>query len=117
MRKREYLDYIQDIIDAIKDVEDFVKGMNLDDFMNDRKTILAVIKSIENIGEAAKGVPHSIRNKYVDIPWKDMAGMRDKLSHVYFGVDLKVVWKTIQQDLPRLKIFISRIIAELKDEE
>jgi len=116
MSKRDYLDYIQDILDAIKDAEDFVKGMNLDDFMNDKKTIFAAIKCIENIGEASKAIPQAIRNGYVDIPWKDMAGMRDKLSHAYFGVDLNVVWKTIQQDLPRLKILISEIIEELDDE-
>jgi len=115
MRKRVYWDYVKDISDSIEDAEEFVKGYRFEDFRNDKKAIYAVIRAIEVIGEAAKKIPGSIRNKYPDIPWKDMAGMRDKLVHEYFGVDVEVLWKTIQQDLPTLKVLISEVVKELQD--
>jgi len=115
MRKRVYWDYVKDISDSIKDAEEFVKDYTFEDFKNDKKTIYAVIRAIEVIGEAAKKIPGSIRSKYPDIPWKDMAGMRDKLIHEYFGVDVEVLWKTVQQDLPTLKVLISDVMKELED--
>ncbi|MBU2439860.1 DUF86 domain-containing protein [bacterium] len=84
MIKRDYGDYIQDILDSIIDIENFIKGMNFEEFTKDRKTINAVVRSIEIIGEATKKIPKSLRDKYPDIPWKKMAGMRDKLIHEYF---------------------------------
>jgi len=112
MRKRSYWDYVMDIAESIEDVQVFVRGYSFDDFNRDKKTIYAVVRAIEVIGEAAKNIPEFIKNKYPNIPWKDMAGMRDKLIHAYFGVDLEVLWKTVQQDLPLLKEMISEILAE-----
>ena len=86
MIKRVYTDYVQDMLDSINDIENFIEGMNFDDFKNDRKTINAVIRSIEVIGEASKKIPKSIRERHPDIPWKKIAGMRDKLIHEYFCV-------------------------------
>ncbi len=116
MRKRVYWDYVKDISDSIEHAEEFVEGYGLEDFKKDRKTLYAVIRAIEIIGEASKKIPKSVRAKYPDIPWKDMAGMRDKLIHEYFGVDVEVLWKTVQQDLPTLKVLISRALDELGDE-
>ena len=113
---RGHLDYLQDILNAIEDVNNFVKNMDQEEFKDDKKTFLAVVKCIEIIGEAAKNVPKSIRNRHEEVPWKDVAGMRDKLSHVYFGIDIEVVWKTIQRDLPILNEQISRIMKESKGE-
>ena len=79
MIKRVYTDYVQDILDSINDIENFIKGMNFNGFKNDRKTINAVIRSIEVIGEASKKIPKNIRERHPDIPWKKIAGMRDKL--------------------------------------
>jgi uncharacterized protein with HEPN domain len=115
MRKRVYWDYVKDISDSIEDAQEFVKGYTFEDFKNDKKTIYAVIRAIEVIGEATKKIPRSIRDKYPDIPWKDMAGMRDKLIHEYFGVDVEVLWKTAQQDLPTLRVLISEVMGELED--
>jgi len=112
MKKRNYLDYIQDIIASIKYIEEFVEGIDYNNFVNDRKTIFAVVKGIENIGEASKNIPTSLKNRYIEIPWKDMAGMRDKLSHAYFEIDMDVLWKTIQRDIPQLKILISKIVED-----
>ena len=73
--KREFLDYIEDTIEAMDDAMRFVKGMEYNDFVKDRKTIYAVIRAIEVIGEAVKKIPDSVKNRYPKIPWKDMAGM------------------------------------------
>ena len=90
--KKDYRDYLQDILDSINDSEEFVKGMSFDDFLKDKKSVNAVIRSIEVIGGAAKKIPPSLKNKFYDVPWKKMAGMRDKLIHEYFGVDLEIIW-------------------------
>ena len=83
--KEEFLDYIKDIIEAMDDAANFVKDMDYNSFLRDRKTVYAVIRALEIIGEAAKNVPIEIKNNYPQIPWKDMAGMRDKVIHEYFG--------------------------------
>ncbi len=116
MRKRVYRDYVHDILETVQDVAEFVAGMSFEDFRNDKKTIYAVIRGIEVIGEAAKKIPESIKDRYSAIPWRDMAGMRDKLIHEYFGVDVEVLWKTVEQDLPPLRALISEAMEDLKDE-
>jgi uncharacterized protein with HEPN domain len=89
--KKEFLDYVEDIIEAMEDAISFVKESEYDDFAKDRKTVYAVVRALEIIGEAVKKVPLRVRNRYPRIPWKEIAGMRDKLIHEYFGVDLKRV--------------------------
>lgn len=96
---RIYLHYLQDILNNANKALEFVKGMSEAEFLEDDKTVFAVIRALEVIGEAAKNVPDDVRNKYTQIPWRDVAGMRDKLIHHYFGVDLKTVWKTVNNDL------------------
>jgi len=113
MKNREYGDYIEDILTSVNDIEEFTKGMEFDDFIRDRKTVFAVIRGIEVIGEAAKHIPNSARNKYPGIPWKDMAGMRDKITHEYFGVNLKVIWKTVKEDIPQLKPLVQNMLKDL----
>jgi uncharacterized protein with HEPN domain len=83
--------------------------MSFEDFAADRKTTNAVIRSLEIIGEAAKKIPSEIRRQYPLIPWNEIAGMRDKLIHEYFGVDLEIVWETIQNDLNELEKIIHDI--------
>jgi uncharacterized protein with HEPN domain len=78
--------------------------MDYDRFAKDRKTVYAVIRALEIIGEASKNLPSPIKARYSQIPWKDMAGMRDKVIHAYFGVDLKRVWNTVNVDIPSLKL-------------
>jgi uncharacterized protein with HEPN domain len=112
---RDYRDYLDDIINAVKDVEDFTKGMTYEDFRSDKKTLFAVFKCIVDIGEAAKRIPKSFRSKYNNVPWKEMAGMRDKLTHEYDQIDTTIVWQTVKQNLPQLKIMLFDIISELKE--
>jgi len=105
--KREYADYLNDIIEASGKIELFIKGKTYKTFFDDEKTQLAVIRCLEIIGEAVKKIPAAIKQKYPKVPWKDMAGMRNKLIHEYFGVNLIVVWHTITEELPPLrKIFL-----------
>lgn len=111
-REREFGDYLGDMLDAIEKVERFTEGMDFKRFSSDDKTVFAVIRALEIIGEASKKVPTPIRRRYSDIPWREMAGIRDKLIHGYFGVNLDVVWNTIRQDLPRLKPLVAQIVEE-----
>ena len=111
---RIYLDYVQDILDSIRDIESFIKGMTFEEFKKDRKTINAVVRSIEVIGEASKKVSTAIQAKYPDVPWKKMSGMRDKLIHEYFGIDLEILWIVSKKEIKRLKPAIRRIRSDIQ---
>ena len=108
-----FLIYLNDIKNAIISIENFIDKMNFDQFKNDDKTSSAVIRKFEIIGEATKNIPETIREKHSQVPWKDIAGMRDKLIHSYSEVDLKLVWMTIQQRLPELKSTVEKILDEI----
>ena len=98
----------------MNDAMSFVEGMEYDDFLKDRKTVYAVIRAIEIIGEAVKKIPELVKNRYPQIPWRDMAGMRDKLIHEYFGVNLRAVWDTVKQDISNLKPSFDKILKDFK---
>lgn len=106
---REIADYLDDIRTAIAEVEEFTRGMTFEAFAADKKTVNAVIRSLEVLGEATKGIPAAFRSKYPDIPWSKMVGMRDVLIHDYMGVDLKTVWKVAKERLPELKVFLEEM--------
>lgn len=113
--KRDYKLFLQDILDACHHIQKFVHDVNFELFLDDEKTSSAVIRKFEVIGETAKNIPEFITEKYPDIEWKDMAGMRDRLIHGYFGVDLVLVWETIQYDVPRIIAIISKILKDIPD--
>ena len=113
MRTRDYRDYLLDIFNSIDDITKFTKNLTFSSFREDKKTTYAVIKCIEIIGEATKKIPKSIRDKYPFIPWKKMAGMRNKLIHEYFGIDIKILWKTAEEDIPPLKHLIKKVLSDL----
>ncbi|MCD6448592.1 MAG: DUF86 domain-containing protein [Thermoplasmata archaeon] len=110
---RDYRLFIKDIIDAIERIEEFVAGMNFEEFENDDKTVSAVVRKLEIIGEATKNIPDEIKEKYPKLPWKEMAKIRDKLIHGYFSVDFEIVWKVIKEELPELKPKIRKILNEM----
>jgi uncharacterized protein with HEPN domain len=112
--KRVLSDYISDIFNAIVEVENFTYGMSFEEFLKDRKTINAVIRSLEVMGEAAKKIPENIKTKFPDVPWKRMAGMRDKLIHEYSGVDLEIVWTVIKEELPPIKPSVEKTLKDIQ---
>lgn len=107
--QRDLSDYLGDIITAIEDAMEFTSGMDYEAFEADRKTVNAVIRSLEVVGEATKRIPMSFRHKHPDIPWSKMAGMRDVLIHDYMGVDMKTVWKVVRDRLPELKSLLEEL--------
>ncbi len=106
---RDHRDYLEDIVRAIDEVAEFTDGLSYKSFSQDRKTVNAVIRSLEVLGEAAKHITASMRQRAQAVPWKQMSGMRNKLSHEYFGVDLQIVWAVAQQELPPLRSDIERL--------
>jgi len=109
---REYLDYLADIQEASQNISQFISGMTWDEFAQDQKTIYAMVRAFEIIGEAAKKVPLSVRKRHAKVPWKQMAGMRDKLIHEYFGVNYEVLWKTAQEDIPPMHQLVAIVLKE-----
>ncbi len=110
---RNYFIYLNDIYFAMENIEEFTSEMTYDEFIKDDKTSSAVIRKLEIIGEATKNIPDNLRKNYPHIPWREMAGMRDKLIHFYFGVDYLLISKTITIKIPKLKSEIYKIIQEL----
>ena len=116
MSKKDPLVFIEHIIENINDIELFSEGLKRKDLEKDRLRHKAIIRSVEVIGEAAKNIPLQIRNKYPEIPWKDISGTRDTLIHRYFGIDFDILWNIIRNDIPLLKKQISKIKKDLTSE-
>ncbi|MCG9130918.1 DUF86 domain-containing protein [Candidatus Poribacteria bacterium] len=108
--------YLKDIFEAMVAIQSFVEGMDFDLFVEDDRTTSAVVRKLEIIGEAAKNVPEMIRQKYPRVPWRNMAGMRDRIIHAYFAVDYVVVWNTLKVDIPRLQPIIQQILKDMEKE-
>jgi Uncharacterized conserved protein len=100
----------------MRDAEQFIQGMTYEQFVADKKTVNAILRSIEVIGEAAKRVPDDVRAQYPQIPWKEMAGMRDKVIHLYFSVDNETVWLVVKERIPSLQPLIEQIVRDLEDQ-
>ena len=112
--KRTYRDYMKDILTCFEETQTFTQNFDFNAFARDRKTVYAVVRSLEVMGEAAKRIPAEIRRKYPEIPWKRMTGMRDKLIHEYSGVDLEIVWGVVKTELPPLKPFFDRMLRDME---
>ena len=112
MTGRIHTDFLKDVCDALEKCLQFTEGMQFSGFAEDEKTVFAVIRALEVAGEAVKQIPAAVREKYPDIPWREMAGMRDILIHQYFGVNPEVVWKTVTRDVPEILPIFQQILAE-----
>lgn len=112
MSKREWELYIEDILECIRKIEIYIEDISLEDFKKDIKTIDAVIRNFEIIGEASKNIPNEIKNKYDDIPWRDIVDFRNRITHEYFGISLTIAWRIVKHELPRLKEQMSAILKK-----
>jgi len=113
--KRDIVLYVKDILENMEMAEDFIKDMSYADFVSDKKTNFAVTRCIEIIGEAAKHISANIRKKYPEVPWKDITGMRDKVIHFYFGVNMERVWLAVKEEIPKIKPHIKKILKEIEE--
>ena len=103
---------IQHILDAAQESVSFTKGRCRDDLDADRKLNLSLVRLLEIIGEAARGISEEFRDSHPDLPWKKMVGMRDRLIHGYFEVNLDVVWETVTKDIPLLIDQLEKIVTD-----
>ena len=115
--KRVYEDYLRDMLEAAEKAEQFLGRMDFECFLADEKTNFAVVRALEIIGEAAKNIPEHIRQTYPEIPWREMAGMRDRLAHEYFGVNLRRAHEVVRRNIPALKPHIRRALEEVRKSE
>jgi len=109
---RNIKDYLTDILDECKYLLERTENINFNDFFCNDDLKKAFVRSLEVIGEASKKIPAVIRERYPQISWRDIAGMRDKLIHEYFGIDYEVIWKTVKEEIPALKGVIEKIIEQ-----
>lgn len=103
---------IRHILEAAREVIEFAKDRNRADLDIDRKLNLSLVRLLEIIGEAARGISSEFRETHPDLPWKSMVGMRDRLIHAYFDVNLDVVWETVTEDLPPLVAKLEKILPD-----
>jgi uncharacterized protein with HEPN domain len=108
----EFLDFVEDILDAMDKVELLLEGVNYDRFEADFRINFAVVRALEIIGEASKRLPDDLRQRYPAVPWKGMAGMRDRIVHEYDNVDLQIVWDVVMKDIPHIKPQIQQILKD-----
>lgn len=110
---RDYKLYLHDILDSCKKIGQYTESYNLESFKSDAKTLDAVLRNLEVIGEAAKNVPQEVRSINPQIDWKKVTGLRIILAHAYFGVDAEIIWDIIQNELPDLRGGVEKILASI----
>ncbi len=104
-------------MDAAAKAEQFLAGVSEEQFKVNDEKVFAVVRALEIIGEAARAIPDDVRTQYPAVPWREVAGMRDKLIHTYFVMDLKRVWETVKRDLPALRATVGQMLAEAEEDE
>jgi uncharacterized protein with HEPN domain len=112
--RRKFKLYLSDIIEQIDKIKVFTKGLTFEDFKNDEKTIYAVTRALEIIGEAANYIPEEIKIKYKNIPWLEIRKFRNVIVHKYWGVEIDVEWDIIEKKLDELKMYIEKVMSELE---
>jgi len=113
MSKRSDIDYLQDMLEAISRISKYCKKLSYEDFLEDTRTQDAVVRNIEIIGEAVKNLHEPLKQEYSDVPWKSIAGIRDRLIHDYFGVNWDIVWDVIKNDIPDLAVKVKSILGSI----
>ena len=116
MSDRDWKLFVIDMLESTAKIESYVQGLSHDDFFKDSKTQDAVVRNLEIIGEAARRIPEEIRKRYPGIPWSQIVGLRNRLAHGYFVVDMEVVWQIAVNELPALRRGLEAILSEERDE-
>jgi len=109
---RGWKERVQDILDAITEIQAFTQGLNFERFRSDARTIRAVELDFIVIGEAVNQIPEEIQERYPQVPWHLMRGMRNRLVHAYFSVDPRLLWDTVQNDLPAIRSWLQTMLAD-----
>jgi hypothetical protein len=104
---------VNDIADATEKILEFTSGMSFEQFERDKKTVYAIVRAFQIIGEAARKIPAEIRQQFATVEWDKMAGMRNRLVHEYFETDLPTVWEAIRNDIPTLRMQMSEVKRQL----
>ena len=110
MSKREWKLFVEDILESIELIENYIGNLEFNDFSKDRKTIDAVVRNFEIIGEASKYIPDYIKEKHADVDWIGIVGLRNRIAHEYFGISLEIVWNIVKQELPKLQNQMKQIL-------
>jgi len=113
--RAEFLDFVDDILDAMDKAEILLADVTYDQFAGDFRIHYAVVRALEIIGEATKRLPSSLRDEYPTIPWRGMAGMRDRIIHGYDMVDYEIVWNTVKDVIPRVRPLLQQILADYSE--
>lgn len=111
----EFLDHIEDILDAMHKAEMAISGVDYQQFADDFMINFVVARALEIVGEATKRLPLEVRDAYPDIPWRNMAGMRDRIIHGYDNVDFQIMWDVVTQEVPQVKPLLQQILADYND--
>ena len=110
MSKREWKLFVEDIVESIELIEQYIEDLEFNDFRKDRKTIDAVVRNFEIIGEASKYIPDYIKGKHTDVDWIGIVGLRNRIVHEYFVISIEIVWNIVKQELPKLKKPMKQIL-------
>ena len=115
MSKRSFELLVEDIWESIEKIERYTEGMTLEFFQNDEKTTDAVVRNFEIIGEAAGRLPEDFTNQHSEIEWVKIIGLRNRIVHEYFGVDLQIIWQILKKDIPDFKAALKNILSQFDD--
>lgn len=115
--KRDFLDYLEDILDAMEKAELLVASVTYEQFAQDFRIHFAVVRALEIIGEATKRLPISLRQQYPALPWRGMAGLRDHIAHGYDAIDLEIVWNVVTREIPQIKPQLRQILQDYVAQE
>ena len=113
---RNYSLYLQDILVAIDRIDSYLEGVTREAFETEQMRLDAVIRNLQIIGEAINRIPHSIREEYPQVPWQEIVAFRNRVTHVYFNLDIDIVWNVVRRELPTLKTQIQAILKSTPDD-
>ena len=117
MKRGSYRLFLEDMIGAIAKIENYIDGLEYEEFSANDMVKDAVMRNLEIIGEASRNIPQKVREGHGEISWSKMVGLRNIVAHKYFGVDLEIVWKIITENLPEAKPLVEKLLEQAKEEE